>query len=223
MNTRIIQFFTVSAISALICGCMTSRSICTVEYENNDVVISSSAEVTTLRKYEIREIRYGSCASSLDDSVIGEVAGSIASKERVMHTCPGVFERNGKEIFVDLVSFSKDSSRQWTAVPCFLTVGICPYFQKDVTTVTAEVSLVSDPAKKARFSYRLVDDWKISFLFQLGAIPYSSENLKNVRIGKRGYGDVSAEIHQAGFAVGVAKALKELERMELTSSDQSLQ
>ena len=195
-----------------VCGCMTSRSKCDISYENDSVVISSASEVTTSQKYTIREIRGNSYPSSIDDSVMCEVVGTIFSTERIMHTCPGVFERNGKEILVDIVSYSRDTSYQWTAIPCFLTVGICPYFQKDTTDVTAEVSLISDPTKKARFSYRLIDDWKISFLFQLGSIPYTEYSLGNTRIGKRGNGDISDEVHREGFSVGVAKALKELEQ-----------
>lgn len=194
------------------CGCMTSRSRCDINYENDSVVISSASEVTTSQKYAIREIRGNSCPSAIDDSVMGEVVGTIASAERIMHTCPGVFERNGEEIFVDIVSFSRETSYQWTAIPCFLTVGICPYFQKDKTDVTAEVSLISDPTKKSRFSYQLIDDWKISFLFQLGSIPYTEYPLENKRIGKRGNGDISDEVHREGFSVGVVKALKELEQ-----------
>ena len=209
------RIFLIPAFStalAFACGCMTSRSRCDIAYENNSVVISSASEVTTSQKYAIREIRGASCPSSIGDSVMGEVVGTIASAERIMHTCPGVFERNGKEIFVDIVSFSRDTSYRWTAIPCFLTAGICPYFQKDTTDVTAEVSLISDPSKKARFSYRLVDDWKISFLFQLGSIPYTEYPLENTRIGKRGNGDISEEVHREGFSVGVGKALKELEQ-----------
>ena len=83
------------------CGCMTSRSRCDINYENDSVVISSASEVTTSQKYAIREIRGNSCPSAIDDSVMGEVVGTISSAERIMHTCPGVFERNGEEIFVD--------------------------------------------------------------------------------------------------------------------------
>ena len=144
---------------------------------------------------------------------MGEAVGTIASAERIMHTCPGVFERNGKEVFVDIVSYSKDTSYQWTAIPCFPAVGICPSFQKDTTDATAKVSLISDPTKKkTRFSYRLIDDWKISFLFQLGSIPYTEYPLENTRIGKRGNGDISDEVHREGFSVSVVKALKELEQ-----------
>ena len=66
--------------------------------------------------------------------------------------------------------------------------------------------------KKSRFSYQLIDDWKISFLFQLGSIPYTEYPLENKRIGKRGNGDISDEVHREGFSVGVVKALKELEQ-----------
>ena len=207
--------FLIPALSlglAFACGCMTSRSRCEVKYENPSVEIPSSAEVTTMRKYAIRNVRTGSCPSLNDDCVINEVAGSLSSAERIMQSCPGVFEHDGHGIFVDIVSCSRDSSYRWTAIPCLLTVGICPYFQKDETTVTAEVATVSDPHRKARFSYRLVDDWKISFLFQLGSVPYPEGALDNARIGKRGPGDISGEVHREGFAVGVAKALTELER-----------
>lgn len=210
--TRIFLIPSVLAGLATVCGCMTSRSWCEVEYENPSVVIPSASEVSTRQKYVIREIRAGSHPSLRDDSVLDEVVGSIASSDRIMHSCPGVFERDGTEIFVDIVSCSRDSSLQWTAIPCFLTVGICPYFQEDDTTVIAEVSLVSNPSRKVRFSYRLVDDWKVSFLFQLGSIPYPGGILEHARIGKRGNGDISGEVHREGFAVGVAKALKELER-----------
>ena len=198
---------------AFLCGCMTSRSRCEVEYENPSVEIPSAAEVNTIRKYAIRNVRTGSCPSLIDDSVIDEVSGSLDSAERVMHNCPGVFEHNGKDIFVDIVSFSRNSSHRWTAIPCILTAGICPYFQKDETTVTAEVATVSEPHRKVRFTYRLIDDWKISFLFQLGSIPYPESALDNTRIGKRGFGDISGDVHREGFAVGTAKALKELERL----------
>jgi hypothetical protein len=129
-----------------------------------------------------------------------------------MHTCPGVFENDGEEIIIDIISHNRDSSHVWTWIPCFLTVGICPYFQRDDTEVMAEVSLISNPSKKARFSYHQVDDWKVSFLFQLGSIPYSEGILESSRIGKKGAGDVSIEVHREGFAVGVAKALKEIEK-----------
>jgi hypothetical protein len=93
-----------------------------------------------------------------------------------------------------------------------LTAGICPYFQRDTTSITAEVSLISDSTKKARFSCQFIDDWKVSFLFQLGSIPYSESALKKSWIGKRGIGDVSVDIRREGFANGIAKALLEIER-----------
>lgn len=212
MKTRTLLILVALAAVAPITGCMSSRSRCEIQYENTAVVIPAPAEVNTGRKYTIREIRGQPRALSRTAPVLREVADSIALKERVMQTCPGVFEREGSEIFVDIVSCSTSSAHRWTAIPCFLTVGICPYFQKDDTEVTAEVYLVSDPSKKARFTYRLVDDWKISFLFRLGSIPYTADILENVSIGKRGHGDISGEVHREGFAVGIAKALKEIER-----------
>lgn len=212
MKTRNLPILIVLAAIVLITGCMSSRSRCEIQYENTAVVIPSPAEVNTSQKYTIREIRGQPRTLSHAEPVLREVADSIALKNQVMQTCPGVFEREGSEIFVDIISCSTRKAHQWTAIPCILTVGICPYFQKDDTEVTAEVSLVSDPSKKARFTYRLVDDWKISFLFRLGSIPYTASTLENASIGKRGHGDVSGEIHREGFAVGIAKALKEIER-----------
>lgn len=191
---------------------MTSRSRCEVVYGNHADVISSAAEVDTVRKYRIREVRMNSCASAAANSAMREAAGSFPAVERVMHTCPGVFENDGEEILVDIVSLSKNSSLQWTAVPCLLTLGICPYFQRDEIRLTADVSLVSDSSRKARFSCCIVDEWKISFLSQLGSIPYSDGVLETSRIGKRGHGDVSADVWRSGIAVGVAKALREIEK-----------
>lgn len=217
MTTRITLFPTISFVLAFICGCMTSRSRCNVEYKSPTEEISSGADVNTVQKYTIRKVRTNSYPSLIDDSVISEVAGSISSAERIMHSCPGVFEQNGNGIFVDIISCSRTSSYRWTAIPCLLTAGICPYFQNDETTVTAEVVAVSNPNRKVRFSYKLIDDWKISFLFQLGSIPYSEGALRNARIGKRGSGDISPDVHREGFAIGVAMALKELERSDFES------
>ena len=191
---------------------MTSRSRCSVVYEDSKDVISSSSEVITKNKYKIRKIRAADSSSAAHDPIMTELCGSISSIDRIMHTCPGVFERSGDEIFVDIISHSRDIDFQWTALPCFLTVGICPYFQRDISDVTAEVSLVSDPSRKARFSYREIDEWKISFLFQLGSIPYPADALNLAHIGRRGKGDITSEIHREGFAVGVAKALREIEK-----------
>lgn len=208
----------ISRVLFLICavvvfdGCMTSRSQCEIAYLDQGEVISSSADVNTQKKYRIREVRMKDCFTAEDDSVMRNAVGSYAAMERIIHTCPGVFERDGEEIMVDILSFKKDSDYQWTAVPCLFTVGICPYFQRDRTSITAEVSLISDPAKKARFSCRFVDDWKISFLFQLGSVPYSESALKKSRIGKRGIGDVRVDVRREGFATGIAKALLEIER-----------
>lgn len=193
-------------------GCMTSRSQCEIIYVDQGEVISSSAEVNTHKKYRIREVRMNDCFAAKDDSVMRNAVGSYAAMERIIHTCPGVFERNGEEIIVDILSFRKTADYQWTVVPCLLTVGICPYFQRDTTSITAEVSLISDSTKKARFSCQFIDDWKISFLFQLGSIPYSENALKKSWIGKRGIGDVSVDIRREGFANGIAKALLEIER-----------
>lgn len=209
---RISLFCGCGLLSVLVCGCMTSRSRCEVAFENAKTAISSAAEVNTKQKYRIREIRAGAAAYALEDAVMGKVVGSLNSVQRIMHTCPGVFEREGTEVFVDILSHQRTKSHCWTAIPCLLTVGICPYFQRDDTIVSAEVSLVSDPSKKARFTYREIDDWKISFLFQLGWIPYSDGVLSKSRICKRGRGDITDEVHREGLAVGVAKALGEIER-----------
>lgn len=193
-------------------GCMTSRSQCEITYVDQGEVISSSAEVNTHKKYRIREVRMNDCSTAEDDSVMRNAVGSYAAMERIIHTCPGVFERDGEEIVVDILSFRKTTDYQWTVVPCLLTAGICPYFQRDTTAITAEVSLILDSTKKARFSCRFIDDWKISFLFQLGSIPYSESALKKSRIGKRGIGDVSVDVRREGLANGIAKALLEIER-----------
>lgn len=210
--TRSFPVFAVSAALALCCGCMTSRSRCEVEYEKPGDVISSSSEINTECKYRIREIRTGSCVRAGADGVMREAAGTISAVERIMHTCPGVFERDGEEVVVDVVSYERDSSFTWTVVPCILTAGICPYFRRDDVRVTAEVSLIDEPSKKTGFSCRFVDDWKISFLFQLGSIPYPAGALESSRIGRRGHGDVTADVRREGLANGIAKALRELER-----------
>lgn len=209
---RISFVFSGVLLLSFFCGCMTSRSRCEMFYENHVDVISSAAEVDTARKYKIREVRMDACASAAGNSVMRKAAGSFPAVERIMYTCPGVFENDGEEVFVDIVSLTKRSGFRWTAVPCILTVGICPYFQRDEINLTADVSFVSDPSRKARFSCRIVDDWKISFLFQLGSIPYSDEVLKSSRIGKRGSGDVTIDVWREGIAVGVAKALREIEK-----------
>lgn len=198
-------------MSMLLVGCMTSKSRCEIEYNDFRSVISVASEVNTERKYRIREVRFTPAVSTGDDSIMREMAGSFDSLERIMHTCPGVFESGGDEVFVNIVEHKRDSRHMWTMIPCILTVGICPYFQQDDTFVTAEVSLVDDPSRKARFKYREIDDWKVSFLFQLGLIPYPEGELGTSRIGKRGSGDVSLDVHREGFAVGIAKALKEIE------------
>ena len=193
---------------------MTSRSRCEIVYADQCDVISSSAEVNTQKKYRIREVRMNGCFMAEDDSVMHKAFGSYSAMEQVVHTCPGVFERNGEEVVVNILGFEKATDYRWTLLPCLLTAGICPYFQCDRTFITAEVALISDLAKKARFSCRVTDDWKISFLFQLGSIPYSESALKKSRIGKRGPGDVSVDVRREGFANGIAKALVEIEQGE---------
>ena len=107
--------------------------------------------ITKLNKmYDTITFVQNDCFAAEDDSVMRNAVGSYAAMERIIHTCPGVFERNGEEIIVDILSFRKTADYQWTVVPCLLTVGICPYFQRDTTSITAEVSLISDSTKKAR-------------------------------------------------------------------------
>jgi len=124
---------------------------------------------------------------------------------------PGVWASDGIPVTVTFVNWRNTFDVHWTIVPCILTLGICPYCHHENIRSRVEVSR-DDGRGKASFEYSESDDWKMSFLFACGSIPYEEKVLARNEFQECGWGDVLSRPHMNGLAHGLAAALSEMER-----------
>ena len=204
----------VRALIALACflsaGCMTSRGISSVNAPG-DV-----SRPVTARCYRIAQIQErmpnGQMANVHSNRRMREMLDEADELDELSSFVPGVFADNGIPVVVTFANWRSVFKPDWTMVPCFLSLGICPYFQHEEISGDVEVSLDADPSAKVSFSYSESEDWKISFLFALGSVPYEERVIGRNEFQACGHGDVLSRAHLAGLAHGIAAALAELER-----------
>ena len=204
----------VRALIALACflpaGCMTSRGISSVNAPG-DV-----SRPVTARRYRIAQVQErmpnGQKANVHSNRRMREMLDGADDLGELTSFVPGVFADDGIPVVVTFYNWRSVFKPDWTMLPCFLTLGICPYFQHEEFFGDVEVSLDADPSAKVSFSYVEKEDWKISFLFELGSVPYEERVVGRNEFQACGHGDVLSKAHLEGLAHGIAASLAELER-----------
>lgn len=194
----------------LLAGCMTSRGISSVNAPG-DV-----SRPVTARRYRIAQVREkmpnGQMANVHSNRRMREMLDGADDLDELASFVPGIFTDDGIPVVVTFSNWRSSFKPNWTMLPCFLTLGICPYFQHEEFFGDVEVSLDADPSANVSFSYVEKEDWKISFLFELGSVPYKERVVGRNDFQSCGHGDVLSKAHLAGLAHGIAASLAELER-----------
>jgi len=190
-------------------GCMTSRGVCTVKAPGE------VARATTRNRYRIAHIQErladGRIVDVHSNRRMREMLDDTFGVEELTSYAPGVWATDGIPVTVTFVNWRNTFDVHWSIVPCVLTLGICPYCHHEDIVSRVEVSR-DDGGGSVAFEYAEGDDWKISFLFACGSIPYSEKVLSRNEFQKCGSGDVLSAPHMNGLAHGMAAALAELER-----------
>ena len=197
-------------LAVVLSGCMTSRGLCTI-HVNGD-----ARRTETKNHYAISQIREqtedGRSVAVHSNWRMCEMLDGPRAVAELMSYAPGTFAENGVPVTVTFRNWRKVAPLHWSVVPCMLTLGICPYFQHEEFFGDVEVALDAEPSEKVSFSYVEKEDWKISFLFELGSVPYEKRVVGRNEFQSCGHGDVLSKAHLEGLAHGIAASLAELER-----------
>ena len=202
------------ALVALSCllpaGCMTSRGVSSVNAPG-DV-----SRPVTARCYRIAQIQErmpnGQMANVHSNRRMREMLDEADELDELSSFVPGVFADDGIPVVVTFANWRTVFKPDWTMVPCFLTLGICPYFQHEESHSDVVVTRDDGQGGSVSFSYDECDDWKISILFAFGSIPYSEKTITKNEFQAVGHGDVLSKSLLEGIGKGIAVVLSDLEK-----------